>query len=541
MTLLGLTGALNAVTSIVCGVVVWGYSRDRALAQSFAIYNLTLAGWSACYVIWQGTSNEDAALFWLRLLTVFALWINQAALCFVAIFTGRIAELRRTLWVLAFVNAAWTVLHFSPLLYAEVVPRFELGYWPIPRPLFHVFFVFYEAELLFAFYLVLSSLKRMAPSERQRAWYIVAGFVFAYVGGHSNWPVWYGVNSFPYLNGLVSVYVVITAYAIARHRVLETQIIVKRTLVYSGLTLILSALYVAILALVVKMFEGQWKIASPFGSAVAAGVVAALFSPVRTRLQRWVDRHFRRESLDQDMLREATGTFVHEIKRPLANISMPAQLALGAVEEMMRGARSPEIALPKVRDHLSYIVRQSIEAGAKMEVLRELATDTPSTMSTVSISDLVDRVIEAERARATELQISIRSEVSAVSSYVQGNAQQLEVVMANLVRNAIDALSAESDDSSRLIHVGTRLQPGWIEISVTDNGSGIASEYRPHLFEPYFTTKGARGTGIGLFISKEIVRRHGGSLTLKDTGEKGATFVVRLPARSVGDSVGRDL
>jgi signal transduction histidine kinase len=108
---------------------------------------------------------------------------------------------------------------------------------------------------------------------------------------------------------------------------------------------------------------------------------------------------------------------------------------------------------------------------------------------------------------------------------VYGTLGQISQVMANLVSNAVQAvpvggqiwLSAKTDDTM-------------VEIKVRDNGHGMNDEALRHLFEPFYSTKGDLGNGLGLYISHEIAERHGGGLTVESQLRTGTEVRVRLPA-----------
>ena len=112
---------------------------------------------------------------------------------------------------------------------------------------------------------------------------------------------------------------------------------------------------------------------------------------------------------------------------------------------------------------------------------------------------------------------------------------ELRQVFSNLIVNAADALEKSGD---RLcIHVfdsadwTTRTQRG-IRITISDNGSGIPAEKRRQIFEPFYTTKGSKGTGIGLWVSLGIVQKYGGTIRFRSVlkpGRSGTTFSVFLP------------
>jgi two-component system, NtrC family, sensor kinase len=105
---------------------------------------------------------------------------------------------------------------------------------------------------------------------------------------------------------------------------------------------------------------------------------------------------------------------------------------------------------------------------------------------------------------------------------------QLNQVWHNLVQNAFDALGKQGRVAIRALCDGDV-----IEVSIADDGPGVAPEHRGRLFEPFFTTKPiGQGTGLGLATSYQIVARHGGTLSLDPEHHPGARFVVRLPIAS---------
>ncbi|OGK95333.1 MAG: hypothetical protein A3D33_17765 [Candidatus Rokubacteria bacterium RIFCSPHIGHO2_02_FULL_73_26] len=114
---------------------------------------------------------------------------------------------------------------------------------------------------------------------------------------------------------------------------------------------------------------------------------------------------------------------------------------------------------------------------------------------------------------------------------VRGHAEQLQQVILNLLTNAIDATP-----SGGWVAMTTRALPGGeVEIAVADTGAGIPAADRKRVFEPFFSTKEpGRGTGLGLFITAEIVREHEGRIEVESDEGRGSTFRVVLPAAGAG-------
>jgi signal transduction histidine kinase len=109
---------------------------------------------------------------------------------------------------------------------------------------------------------------------------------------------------------------------------------------------------------------------------------------------------------------------------------------------------------------------------------------------------------------------------------MQGDAGTLRQVFLNLLLNAMQAITGEGT-----IEVSTVGTPGWLEARVADNGSGIPPELIDQIWNPFFTTKAVgKGSGLGLALVYDIVKNHGGEITVASTVGKGTEFTVRFPA-----------
>ena len=138
------------------------------------------------------------------------------------------------------------------------------------------------------------------------------------------------------------------------------------------------------------------------------------------------------------------------------------------------------------------------------------------------VEDTVERARPALHAR-TEHVVQLDASECA-SAQVVGNASELRQVLTNLINNAIDAMP----DGGRIrVRSGHADDQAWI--SVTDEGVGMNTETRERMFNPFFTTKGSRGTGLGLSVSYGIIKRHGGQLEVESTQGEGTTVRVLLP------------
>jgi signal transduction histidine kinase len=248
-------------------------------------------------------------------------------------------------------------------------------------------------------------------------------------------------------------------------------------------------------------------------------------------LQRWLDRRFPRESLDQSLLREATSDFVHEIKRPLANISMPVQLALMDVQQFVDKAISSDKFVQLLRKRLSYVLQESLEAGDMVEAIRALSSKKPSVFVSLDVREILDRVLEREQRRLSERDIKVVRDFKDIDP-IMGNDRQLEIAFNNIVKNAIDALEPIEISRPRQVRAAVDATAESVVVDIEDSGPGITPNDISKLFDPWFSTKGSSGMGIGLFLTKEIFRGHSASIDVKSQLGEGSRFRVTFPISS---------
>jgi two-component system, LuxR family, sensor kinase FixL len=208
----------------------------------------------------------------------------------------------------------------------------------------------------------------------------------------------------------------------------------------------------------------------------------------------------------------------HELNQPLAaavTYLQTAQLLLGMPTESQSNT---------VEETVGRAVDEIMRAGQIIKRLRELVTNGEPDKTFLNLHDFINEVPELAMQR--DGKIGVRLRLNAENDNVLADRVQIKQVLANLIRNATEAMTPSTE---RMLSVSTSLfEPGMIQVDVADTGAGFQPGIRERLFEPFQTTKSS-GMGIGLSISRMIVEAHYGKIWAEPNPEGGAIFSFTLP------------
>jgi signal transduction histidine kinase len=195
----------------------------------------------------------------------------------------------------------------------------------------------------------------------------------------------------------------------------------------------------------------------------------------------------------------------HELRNPLAVIDSSTHLV---------GRRT--VGDERVDKHLQRIREQVARSNHIITDLLELARDRPPVREAVRLSELVDAGLTGLPRDGARLDVSIRADAEVVV-----DESQLRQVLFNLAQNALQAAKTRVSIEASAIE-------GALHFEVADDGPGFTLEVRANLFEPLYTTK-TKGIGLGLWLCKRIVEKHGGTIRALQEPTGGARFVVDIP------------
>lgn len=218
--------------------------------------------------------------------------------------------------------------------------------------------------------------------------------------------------------------------------------------------------------------------------------------------------------------------FAHELNSPLTGIITFAHLIMKRLPETDR----------ENREDLQVVIDQAERCSRIIKGLLGFSRKTGYEKTLTDINSLIERTVAMVQNQARFHNIEFKINLEQKLPQITVDAHQIEQVFLNLLINAADAMNERGTItiSSRLIKDSEDPSKEQIELEFTDTGPGIPEEYLSKIFEPFFTTKPpGKGTGLGLSVSYGIVKRHGGSIFVKSSPGKGASFFIRLPVKEV--------
>jgi two-component system, LuxR family, sensor kinase FixL len=272
-----------------------------------------------------------------------------------------------------------------------------------------------------------------------------------------------------------------------------------------------------------------------FNPIVSDGVVSglAIFSADITERKRAEEAARQHQAELTHVLRlstmgEMAAGLAHEINQPLAAIVNYAQ---GCSRRLRGPSHDVSAVLPVIDD----IAAEALRAGEIIRRLRSMVRKETPRQDWIELANVAAEVLHLVQPDTIQLGIAVHVDAEPDLPPVLGDRIQIEQVVLNLLRNAIDAMTDVT--GRRELHVGiARVAGDSVELAVCDSGHGMPAPVADHVFDPFFSTKRG-GLGMGLSISRSIVEAHRGRLSMTPNRDAGVTFRIRLPVGSTVPSV----
>lgn len=228
------------------------------------------------------------------------------------------------------------------------------------------------------------------------------------------------------------------------------------------------------------------------------------------------------------MLGELSGALAHELNQPLTAILSNAQAA-------QRFLARDTVDLEAVREILQDIIDADKRAGEVIRRLRRLFDKKASFRQDIDVNAAVTEIGQILRNDLLNRGVTFHNALAADLPMACYDGVQLQQVLINLIMNGCDAMLGSTSPDRRSLVLTARVNDGFMQISVSDRGSGLSPEVLERVFEPFYTTK-KDGMGLGLSICRNIVAATGGRLWGENNPDGGASFHVLLPLSATAAS-----
>lgn len=302
MSLYALSALLNLITSFTLGIFVLRAKGDP-INRAWFYFTFSVGAFSLGQFMREMVSTESSAFFWgghVLFTSVVAIYITYPF--FIHSITYRTtSRLVRTIYLMVMGTLIYLINWTQLIIRPEMRPKGVFHFYSIPGPLYpmvtsaYLMVVIYGLVRLFQRY-------RQSRSDRERRQmiYLILAFIIGFGGGAMNFLVDLNINLFPFGNYFIPAYTAVVSYAIVKHRLMDITVIIRKTLVYSVVMGSLAIVYISMVAIFAKVFEGFTGYQTVFSPALVAFLFAFCFQPLRKRVQAFVDSKFFRQYVDRE-------------------------------------------------------------------------------------------------------------------------------------------------------------------------------------------------------------------------------------------------
>lgn len=441
-------GFFNGLVTLSVGVYVLLRNKRSSLYRSFAIFALSGGFWSIFYGIWQFQVNKEAALFFIRLAMLPCYFICFSFLGF-SLYVTRKTLKKWQLFLIYGTPFFFTLFSFTKLMIKNVEQRLPFPFWPVPGFLSHFYVISFFAILGIAFWILISNFLKAQGSYRWQLKWVIITTIPIWVGGSTNWFLWYNIPIPPAPNFFVGIGFLVLFYVIIRNRLLDVDVLAD--------------------------FVHEAKLS-------AIGILAASIN--------------------------------HEIKNPLYVIKGLAELHL---EKDSLTDKSKEIMKKTICQ-----TNRALEIMKNFNVFIKRQTAKNPEKEMINLKQLLENIQPLVKS---EFDIKKIKFILDVPEHVRiyFDKCSLEEIFFNLIVNACHAMANGGE-----LRIKAKDNKEELEISVKDTGLGMAPDQTRQVFEPFYSTRGTAGTGLGLYVVKQLIERNNGKITVKSVLNEGTVFTLKF-------------
>lgn len=548
----GIIGILIGITNVALSFLVYSNDRKNKINRLWALFTLSVSTWGfSSYAITLANDPQTAIIIW-RLAIAGVIFIPITFFAFTYQFIGK-----RNLFGKIFITVIGSILLIldaTPYLLTSVQFVFNSYYWSLPSPIYDAFVLFFMLTITWSLYIAFHSyLKANEPDRKQQLFFFILASLIGFLGGSTSYLPTFGIHFYPYLNGTIIIFSVIITYSIIKHHLFNIKLITAQSVTFilwifisvrllfaqsprefliDGSLLIITILFGFILIRSVLNEIDQRKNIEKLANELKdlnihlSEKVAEQTVEIRKAYE--LERKARREL---EKLNETKDQFImitqHHLRTPVTSIRWN-------IEEMLKGTYGKfQIRQIKALEDTNTAVGRLIRIVDDFLSITALKIGSQIlTISYNSILPLLEDVFNELRYTIEEKQVHILYSKKPESwPKLPIDASKIRETILIVIENAI-----RYNIQNGNVNINTHLHNGMFEMIVENTGIGITREEHEKLFTSLFyrsdSAKSAHpiGMGVGLSVSRAIIRAHHGELTIESEGRnRGAKAILTLP------------
>ena len=445
-------------------LLIW-LKRQDDVGRRYFIFSLIVTVWGTNFAILISQSiSYQLGLSASRILNAAAVLIPVTWFHFTLIFTGRKNAYKKLLRILYLLAIILDCFAFTDWFIPGLKPVLSFVYYTRPGQLFHIYVIMFFMVVPLGFTQLIQRAKRIEGVERLQLKGFILATLSGFVGGSLTFLPAYDIFLPQYGLFLLPIYPFVMAYFMIRKHLFNEEEMVQ---------------------------------AAHRDKLVAIGTLAASIN--------------------------------HEIRNPLYVIQGLAESHLTNLKEEMFPTK--EQALEKSREVL---MKSAAQAHRAMEIMKRFAAFAKQGINEsievkgIKVDKMLEDILPLVRHELTLDKIEFLQEIPEDLPPLYGDSRHLEEILFNLIVNACQALKEKGQEiKGAKIEISALQENGHINLLIKDNGPGIPPKQLSRIFEPFYTTK-EEGTGLGLYVTKQLVERNEGKISVKSKIGEGTTFLLKF-------------
>jgi signal transduction histidine kinase len=534
ITPLGFTSITSSLFIFTVGSYVLYKKPENKITSKFFVLSMTLFVWQFFAGIAYLQTSKALADFWFKLSYS---GINYICVAYCSFWLSFYREkVEKKIRFLNYVIATlFSILLWNSDILISGVYQYIWGFYPKVGTIHPFYLVWFSTIITYPTMLFIYDLRKNQTNgnEFQKLNYIKWASIFTFICSIDFLPN-YGIDLYPSGWVFADIFVFIIMYAVLKHQLMDINIVIKRSLVYSILLAIVSIAYLIIVIIIEYFIKGLVGYKSIIFSVLIAFFVGLILVPLRNRIQSFVDRRLFKGTTPQlaelnERLRVEVGQsekfkaiatlasgIAHEIKNPLTTLKT-------FFEYYPSKSNDPDFINkfkrlgPEEIDRIDKLVRN----------LLDFSKPTPPSLKETDLPQLIHQTLDLLQNQISKQDITLQKDIPEIDIVTLVDPNQIKQALLNLFLNAIEAMP-----NGGSLNVSLRKEDKNIVLNIMDNGSGIIPEDLPHIFEPFYSKKN-KGTGLGLAVTYGIIQEHQGKIQVKSEVNIGTTFRIILPLKNL--------